>query len=289
MKLFKLGCARRDRRQQVSRAGFTLIELLVVIAIIAILASLLLPALASAKLKGQMVYCLNNHHQLSLACQLYSGDNHETLPYNLGTSEIKQTVAQAQYYNWSSSVLNWELDSDNTNSVQLTEGGIGPYSSRNAKIYRCPSDSVVSDVQAAAGWTSRVRTTSMNAMVGDAGQFTTNGINLNNPYYQQFFRIPQIPKPTEIFIFIEEHPDSINDGYFLNKPKSKRWMDLPASWHRGSVNLTFADDHAETHKWLCPSTMPPSRPDSAHLPFAPPVEELTDYNWLMDRTSVKGE
>src|SRR5436190_7705899 len=130
MKLSKLGRAGRD--QQVSRAGFTLIELLVVIAIIAILASLLLPALAGAKVKGQMVYCLNNHHQLSLACQLYSGDNHETLPYNLGSSEIKQTVAQDQYVNWSSTVLDWELDSDNTNWVQLTEGGIGAYTSRNA-------------------------------------------------------------------------------------------------------------------------------------------------------------
>ena len=129
----------------------------------------------------------------------------------------------------------------------------------------------------------------MNAMVGDAGQFSRTGANVNNPDYRQFFKQVQIPQPSQIFVFIEEHPDSINDGYFLNHPDSLRWSDLPASYHRGSVNLTFADGHLESHKWRFASTQPPARPDAAHLPFAVPVAERGDFDWLMQRTSVATE
>lgn len=266
--------------------GFTLIELLVVVTIIAILAALLLPALAGTKAKGRALWCLNSERQLALASQMYADDSGDRLPYNLGEQDIKSTVNQSNFLNWCSSIMNWELDADNTNTVLLTEGGIGPYVSRASRVYRCPSDWYVSDIQAGAGWSARVRSISMNAMVGNAGRFSQSGANVNNPGYQQFFKLSHVPQPSQIFVFIEEHPNSVNDGYFLNHVDSATWFDLPASYHNGAANLSFADGHSEMHKWLLASTKPPPRPGGAHLPIVLPPAGQGDFDWLMDRTTV---
>jgi prepilin-type N-terminal cleavage/methylation domain-containing protein/prepilin-type processing-associated H-X9-DG protein len=277
---------RPDRRKRA--AGFTLIELLVTIAVIAILAGLLLAAVARAQAKAQAAFCANNLKQLGIACVLYTDDANDRLPYNLGTAEIRQWEARNWFWNWTSPVMSWEDDTDNTNRVLVTRGGIGPYTFRAADLYRCPSDHVVSSIQAARGWSQRVRSISMNAMIGDAGQYSRSGANTNNPDYVQFFKATQVTQPSGIFVFIEEHPDSIDDGYFVNHIQTPRWIDLPASYHHGAANLSFADGHVESHKWLCSSTMPPSRPYAAHLPFAVPPNQRADFYWLMARTSLTG-
>jgi prepilin-type processing-associated H-X9-DG protein len=263
-----------------------MIELLMVIAIISILAGLLLPALNRAKICGQSSVCLNNQRQMGLACQLYCGDFEDKFPCNLGGAEIKQHVLQNQFISWTSSIMSWELDPDNTNTFGLTRGAFGDYLNHAARIYSCPADRVVSDIQATAGWTARVRSISMNAMVGDAGQFSPGGVNVNNPDYRQFFKLSQIPQPSAIFVFIEEHPDSIDDGYFLNKIDSSQWLDLPASYHKGAANLAFSDCHCEPHKWGCASTKRPARPGAARLPFPVSPGQSLDFDWLMDRSTL---
>jgi prepilin-type processing-associated H-X9-DG protein len=133
----------------------------------------------------------------------------------------------------------------------------------------------------------------MNAMVGDAGDVSKSGVNENNPGYVQFFKASSIPLPYRIFIFLDEHPNSINDGYFLNKysppPAEKEWIDLPASYHNGGASFSFADGHSETHRWQNASTKQPPIPNSFNLPFEIlPYSETTDFYWTVSRMSVRG-
>ena len=116
--------------------------------------------------------------------------------------------------------------------------------------------------------------------------FLTATGNSNNPSYHQYRRFSEFTSASEIFVFIEEHPDSINDGYFLNRAANHQWNDLPASWHNGSANLSFGDGHAESHKWVNQSTRKPARPDGANLPFPLDEGELSDFYWVMQRAST---
>jgi prepilin-type N-terminal cleavage/methylation domain-containing protein/prepilin-type processing-associated H-X9-DG protein len=281
-------------------AGFTLIELLVVIAIIAILAALLLPSLSRARERAQAISCLDNTRQLGLACQLYTDDHDSLLPYNLwmNASSPRTNI------NWVNNVMTWEvLDSDNTNTATITGASLGLYNGGQTGIFHCPSDHALSAAQSEAGWSARIRSYSMNAMVGNVGTLLVNGVNTKNPGYKQFLNTTQIPRPAEIFVFLDEHPDSIDDGYFLDKDAvavngannaisaaAAEWTDLPASSHNQSAAFSFADGHASLHRWLNSSTICPPAPHVANLPIqipAMPAGENADFDWVLDHMSIE--
>jgi prepilin-type processing-associated H-X9-DG protein len=264
-----------------------LIELLVVVAIIGVLAGLLATALSRAKGKGQAISCVNNTKQFSLAWFLYASDYNERLPYNFG-GPLSRGIAPRLDYNWVNNIMSWSAeDTDNTNVTFVSKGAFSPYVNRSDRIYRCPSDHALSQEQREAGWSSRVRSYSMNAMVGDAGENSRYGTNIFNPEYIQFKRMSDFVNPGGIFVFLDEHPDSINDGYFLNQVDELEWLDLPASYHDGAAAFAFADGHISLHRWTQSETRPAARPYVTELPFQVSPGARADLEWVIQRTSTE--
>ena len=257
-----------SNRRTGSRA-FTLIELLVAIAILAILAALLLPALTNSKSKAESLTCANNLKQLSIAWMLYADDSSDWLVNNHG---VVETLVLRQ--NWVNNVEDWEASDDNTNLILLSGGKLGPFANRATQIYKCPADRVPGPNG------PRIRSMSMNAMVGNPGELT----NRFNPLYLQFYRKADVRQPSGIFVFLDEHADTINDGFFVNMLEANRWGNLPASYHNSSANFTFADGHLETHHWLVADTIRPVRRTAIDKTVATPP---TDFDWLKARTSVR--
>jgi prepilin-type N-terminal cleavage/methylation domain-containing protein len=267
--------------------AFTLIELLVVIAIIAILAALLLPALEYAKQQGEGVHCLNNMKQSQLAWHMYALDARDVLPGNNWGEEQAHQLSQAGLaINWLSG---WEQlgipnTSDNTNTVLFIDpkyAQLGPYTI-NPKVYQC----VASRALCKEGNVPYplARDVSMSVFMGPNN--TPDGDDLTEGF-QLFAKQSAIVgsaagggytfSPAGAIVFIDEKDDSIDDGEFLIQmldwSGGPNMANIPAAYHAGAGLVSFADGHAEIHKWfssvvLKPGqqggvvTWPSSRPDN---------------------------
>ena len=237
--------------------AFTLIELLVVIAIIAILAALLLPALANAKIKGQAIQCMNNLRQLQMVFLMYPDDNQDRLTSSGYTSPVEDTA-------W---VNGWEdfngSNPDNTDPGTLTDPARAKFANylKGIDVYKCPADK--STVSVNGRNVPRIRSLSMGQQWAGPGDWLDPagfGVNGTLKRYRCYFKKVQIDNPSSRFVFVDEHPDGINAGGFANmmvEPGgAARIIDFPASYHRGSGGISFSDGHSEIHKWRDARTKP---------------------------------
>jgi prepilin-type N-terminal cleavage/methylation domain-containing protein/prepilin-type processing-associated H-X9-DG protein len=265
------------------RDGFTLIELLVVIAIIAILASMLLPALGKAKTKAHGIYCMNNTKQLALAWILYADDHDERLVLN-SVDDIFPILP-----GWVSTLdrLDWTTSKANTNVLALmgTNALLVSYT-RTPAIYRCPADKFLSAPQKRAGWDRRVRSISMNWALGNNYNGVSPGGDRGHKSYQKLTEIVD-PPPSGTWVFVDEHPDSIALGFFTVN-FFNIWEHFPASYHNGACGFAFADGHSEIKKWLDASTKKPVNFDNSYSWAVPlPASQRRDHQWVQERTAAK--
>jgi prepilin-type processing-associated H-X9-DG protein len=271
--------------------GFTLLELVVVLGTLILSISLMVPALAKTKPATKTFQCLNNHRQLTRAWQMYAADNNDRVANNFGVSETIDAINSKKFDNWVNNVMTWGAgasldDLSNTNVTWVTSGGLGKYADAAVSAYRCPADNYVSAVQVARGWNGRLRSVSMNSVFGrfsNGNDSTAQGLNWGLSQYGQYLKHTEVPKPFKTWLFLDEHPDSINEGYYLNNPTANSWQDIPASHHDGGCTFSFADGHAEVMKWGSATSRYP-------IKFIYPPTRVfdllgrRDFAWYLERT-----
>ena len=237
---------RKSSEDRNTAAAFTLVELIMVVAMLALAGLCLVPALARTTPDTRAFQCLNNHRQLSRAWRMYADDNNERLAPNYAAPS---PPAFPSYPVWAFGWLDWGAPPVNTNTILLTDprySALALYCGKDARPFKCPADQFLSATQRSRGWRERVRSVSKSYGLGGG----TSGYPFDQGYYLLVRKWTELvkPSPSDTWLSMDEHPDSINDGDLL-PPTATQWFDLPANYHDGGAGVAFADGRGEIHRW----------------------------------------
>ena len=210
-------------------------------AVVLTLASLLAGSMRNAQASANQISCMNRLRQLQLSWYMYVDEHNDQLPLN-------RTLPAAPGKNSAGSwvVGNPKEDKDTSG---LEAGTLFPYV-RSTAVYRCPADpSFVVNTKI-----SRSRSYSISRYMNGDGAGLEPKIKRTLPAIIS-------PGPASVFVFIEEHEDSLWAGSFDVAPRggftlssTTGWNSTPSSRHNQGLNLTFADGHYEYWRWLLPKS-----------------------------------
>ena len=245
----RVGSTRGGHGPVSRREAFTFLELLVVAGLITLVGAMLLPVLYRDKSKSKAIHCLNNVKQLQTAWMTYSQDNDDRIILSGGLDALVNFPADPDS-NPGGAKNQWVYGSmetlpSATNRALIELGLLFPYV-RSFTAYKCPADA-----KAISG-TTTIRSISMNAWMNPLPDQSWNRArNYSGADELQLFeKQSDISKPALSWVMIEEHPFSINDGWFVCDPNTPgTWWDVPASFHDGAGSLSYADGHAELKPW----------------------------------------
>lgn len=213
----------------IRRRGFTLVELLVVIGIIALLISILLPALQKAKEAANRTACLSNQRQVVTAWMMYCDDWKDVM---VNGHPDRYNPAGGYYIPWvcGTGIPPGANPATNGNAETAAKNGALYKYLKNPKVYHCAADEDGHYVSYSINW-------------------YLNGEPFNG--VTPLKKRSQLRQTNDVFVFIDENDSrEYNLGSFgTTLEGSTSWIDPPGDWHSKGTVLSFADGHAEYWKW----------------------------------------